>query len=435
MNTVITLLNKDWIRISRNPVPWIILFMLPLVVTFIMGAAFGGQNKKGNTILKILVVDEDQAFVGEFLKNMSGNSNSDGNLQLEFVDKDVASEKFLENKHNALLVIPDSYSEALFEGNPLPQIKLIKNPTQTILPHVVEDLLLTGIQALDTIRAPFKGDLANIVEDIKNKDEIDTLTLARVFLLLSENIKGFESIFFEPSVSIQGSSMLDNIFEEGEAEGDSNESTAKDKSNSSIFAMVLPMMASFFLFFGGESTARDIYREVESRNLQRYMSTFHNVLPLVVSKVIFAFSFIFLSSILLYVSGAIIFGISWASPWHLFILSGCYALFVAGTGFIFIALLGNEKRVQLWSNFFIFFMAFAGGSIFSADAIPGFVRNYITPFLPNFWYVSAVHSTQQIRGDYSFIQAVILLLVTGTVLVLISAHFIRKNIQNNRFAS
>lgn len=434
MRTVLTLLHKDWIRIIRNPIAWVILFVLPLVVTFIMGAAFGGDSSQKSVVLKVLVIDEDQSFVGEFLKGLTNSSNSDGQIRIDFVSKEDGSDVFLENKHNALLIIPEGYSESIFEGESLEPIKLIKNPTQSIMPHVIEDLLLTAVQGVDVLRSPIKDELSEIVEDIKAKDKIDVLTVSRFMLTAGDKMKAYEKVFFEPLVALEGGSPL---FDDDEDEAEEAD-VAEDKdeggeSETSIFAFVLPMMTSFFLFFGAESSARDIYREAESKNLFRFMVRSQSSMPLVLSKVLFSFCFILLSSIFLYTAAALIFGIHWASPLSIILLSSSYALLVSGIGFFFIAICGNENRAQLWSNFFIFFLAFAGGSIFSASALPGFLQNYITPFLPNFWYVSAIHSTQGIRGDYSMVQAIFQLVITGAVLVWFSSLIIQRRIRNNQF--
>ena len=159
-----------------------------------------------------------------------------------------------------------------------------------------------------------------------------------------------------------------------------------------------------------------------------------SMMPLVLSKVIFSFCFISLSTLFLYGSAALIFGIHWVSPLTISLLSCSYSILVSGVGFFFVAVCGYENRTQLWSNFFIFFMAFAGGSIFSAHTLPGFLLNYVTPFLPNFWYVSAIHSTQGIGSEYSVFQAVVQLLVTGVSLIWFSAVIIQRRITHYKFA-
>ncbi len=435
MRIVFTLLEKDWMRIIRNPVAWIILFVLPLLVTFIMGAAFGGRSGEKAPTLRLLIVDEDQSFIGNLLEQIVNSDNSGSRVEIDFLDKEVGYETFLKNKHNAMLIIPDGYSESLISGERLDRVRLIKNPTQSILPHVAEDLILTGIQVVDILRSPIKNELREIVKDFRQKDRIDILTASRFLLSAEDKLKAYEKIFLEPLISLNaGYSLFDKASKNREDSKVGLVGAESETDGSSIFAIVLPMMTSFFLFFGAESSARDLFREADTKNLYRYMARSTSMMPLVLSKVIFSFCFISLSTLFLYGSAALIFGIHWVSPLTISLLSCSYSILVSGVGFFFVAVCGYENRTQLWSNFFIFFMAFAGGSIFSAHTLPGFLLNYVTPFLPNFWYVSAIHSTQGIGSEYSVFQAVVQLLVTGVSLIWFSAVIIQRRITHYKFA-
>lgn len=435
---ILTLLQKDWLRIVRNPIPWLLLLLLPLVVTFIMGAAFGGNSSESRPSLKIIVVDMDGEFAGEFLKNISRSQSDGGNrIIIDFADTiDSGSERFLKNRHSAMLILPEGFSQSLIEEDQIKPIRLIKNPAQSIMPHVAEDLVLTGMRFLEILRAPFKNDFSSIIDAVDNSKSLDSITLARLMLTLGNKMESFENIFFQPLIeSGQSNGFLqpENSNDDDGEEMTSNSPEKKTNRSANVFAIVLPMMASFFLFFGGDSASRDIYRELETRNLARFMSRFSSILPLIISKAAFSFSFMFLSAVILYVSGWYIFETRWEDPVAALALNASYSLFVAGMGFVLIALFRTEKRVQLWANFIIFFIAFAGGSIFTVSALPDWVQNHISPLLPNYWYVSAIHSSQLGRGDYLWTQAVIQLLVTASVLLILATIRIQSLIRNQKF--
>lgn len=428
------MLWKDWLRSLRNPAPWVVLLLLPLAVTFIMGSAFGGGGASdGNRPpLKIVVVDEDSKRAGDILRQIFGSGAGAGSsrLQLDILEMDQAREQFLKNRYNAMIVIPEGFVEALLQGRPLPAVRLIKNPAQSIYPSVVEDLVHSALQRLDRFRQPLSADISRLSTRLKSGGAPDALTLAGLFMRLSEDSGRMERTFLDPLVTVGERKDI------SDPESGASGITGSDADEADpIFAIVLPMMTSFFLFLCGESALRDLYRESESHTIQRYHSRFGGVIPMILSKSVFSFSLVAVCAGILVFGGGWLFGISWSRPWTALALCLAYAFFISGMMLFFVGLFGTEKRMQLWSNLIIFGMAFAGGSLITVSAMPGWIRDFLAPCLPNYWFISSMHSSQLARGSYSPSLALSLFLGLGLLLGWVAMFRIHALILTDRLRS
>ena len=431
------LLAKDWLRVIRNPIPWLVLLLLPMAITLIMGAAFGGGasgNNDNSAPLEVVLVNEDGEVLDSFLRQALGNSGDSARLNVEFLPMDSARDQFLENRYNAMVVIPNGFSEALLNGHALPEVRVIKNPAQSVYPHIVEDLVHSALLRLDLLRKPTAPQLQKIINSFEKDSPPDAITLASVFMKLSESGTHMEKLFLDPQVRVSFPADSDGTDTDIASESESGSGTESNVSRGSntIFALFLPMMASFFLFFAGDSALREIFREVEMQTLQRFAIRFGSASMIVVSKMVFSFSMVLAVSMILHFGGGAVFGIIWKDPLSLIILCLANAIFVSGAAAFLIAFLVREKRVQLWTNLILFAMAFAGGSILSVSALPDWMQEFVSPWMPNNWFISAMHATQLGRGDYPLWLALVNLSVAGALLIAISLMRLRSLVRNNQ---
>jgi len=74
------LLLKDLRRARRNPLPWLINLIVPLVMTALIGLVFGG-NSEGGALgrIRFALVDEDQSRLSDFLRG-AANQQAGGTL-------------------------------------------------------------------------------------------------------------------------------------------------------------------------------------------------------------------------------------------------------------------------------------------------------------------------------------------------------------------
>lgn len=419
MNQILVALGKDWLRALRRPWPWLIFLILPIALTFIMGAAFGGTRIKANLpVIHVIIVDEDQAILGKVIDSISQSSVSPIPLKLEWIPPGQAHKKFSTNRYAAWITLPEGWSQAYLTGLRPPLVRVIKNPAQTILPDVVEELFRDGLQRLDAMRSPLEDQLPAIARMAGAGQTLDLVSLAPLLMSLSSKLDQYNLLFRQPLLTLEQVRPSTNI---------------RSTLPPSYFAILLPMMAAFFLYFNGEMAMRDVYREYESRTMQRFRAQYGTVTPVILSKWAYSFTLVWMSGLVLIFGGGWIFGISWPHPGTAFLLCTAYAFFMSGFSAFLVAVFNQEKRLQLWSQLIIFSIAFSGGSILEVSILPTWIQTYISPYLPNYWFISAMHSSQLDRGDFPVPLALAQLILCGGITLGVALIRLNKLVSQNRF--
>ncbi|MCB1126387.1 MAG: ABC transporter permease, partial [Verrucomicrobiae bacterium] len=179
-----------------------------------------------------------------------------------------------------------------------------------------------------------------------------------------------------------------------------------DTPGFNLFAWILPGMASMFLLFIGDGAMRDLYKEVRFRTLDRYRTLRTSLAPLILGKMLHALLVMLAGATIMFGGGALIFGIGWKEPLWLALLAAAFSLCGAGVLAVVASLARTEKRADVLNSMLIFGMAFLGGSMFQPNALPAVIRQYVSPLLPNYWFVEGIRQLQE-RGFHGSIPLMI----------------------------
>lgn len=200
-----------------------------------------------------------------------------------------------------------------------------------------------------------------------------------------------------------------------------SEEEDEEDAGFNLFAFLLPGLASMFLLFTADSAIRDLYKEVENKTFNRFRSINQNVMLFVTSKVIYALIILMIGGFIIFGGGGIIFQIDWENPFLIGVAVFAYALFAAGFMAFLASIAKTEKRADTINAAIIMGIAFAGGSFFPASELPAFVGTYISPLMPNFWFIETLRELQSGNGGTAWMPHVLKLIITGIVLVTISS--------------
>ena len=123
------LLAKDLRRAWRNPLPWLINLLVPLVLTGLTGMIFGGHSDSGALgRIRFAVVDEDKSVLSDLLRGSANQSEGGKYLEPVFLDRDAAMRQILDNQISAVMIIPTNFMRNYFLGREAVSLELIKNP-------------------------------------------------------------------------------------------------------------------------------------------------------------------------------------------------------------------------------------------------------------------------------------------------------------------
>ncbi len=178
------------------------------------------------------------------------------------------------------------------------------------------------------------------------------------------------------------------------AASDSKAKPGTESFLSKVFAWVLIGLAAMFLLFLASTAMTDLQRELRIRTFERYQTLHQNLLPFVLSKVIFTVVFLLLCSVIILGLGGMVFRVHWQQPFILGVLFAAYACCAAGIMAVLVALVPDERRSGPLNSIVGMLLGIAGGCTFPANQLPAFMREHITPLLPTHWLVDTMHVIQ-----------------------------------------
>ncbi len=157
--------RKDWSRVRRDPASLATSLAIPLILAVMMSLVFGrGQVSPQG---RLLVADEDDSMASNLLLGAFTRDPLGKMLLLEKVAQAEGRARINRGDGSALLIIPAGFQEAFLRNRPF-QLQLFTNPSQRILPQIVQQslsIMVDGafyvehvagdqLRALDTRNAP-----------------------------------------------------------------------------------------------------------------------------------------------------------------------------------------------------------------------------------------------------------------------------------------
>ncbi len=411
-----SLIHKDLLRMRRNPWPFIINLALPLIITAVIGLTFGKSDSgKGMGKIQIAIVDEDDNLLGGVLSGLFNQGEAEDYFSVVYLNHSEALELLQRNKLSAVYLIPKGFSEAFLKGEPIPPMELIKNPAQRYYPAIVEEFLGVIFEGLNVIARNLKDEMPEIMNAFKEDQMPDMVSLGSLIIQLGKKFEKAEDYLIPPLITFEESKTV---------------STDEKKSDGfNLFALLLPMLSSVFLLYIADQSIRDIYKELNHKTLTRIKSIQSKILPVVFSKTILAMIACVIGGLILFVGGGMIFGIQWQNPVQIFILLLSYSLCAAGFLSMLVGIFKTERRAENFSSLIILGIAFLGGGFFTTDSMPAFVKENISPWMPNYWFIQSVRALEfgDVAADWAF--EVVKMVLLGGLFLLFGAIKMHRNLE------
>jgi ABC-type multidrug transport system permease subunit len=398
------LLAKDLRRAWRNPLPWLINVALPLVITGIVGLAFGGKSDTGLGRIRFALVDEDQTVLTGFLRGALNQNEAGKYLEPVFVDREAAMAQITEDKLSAVLIIPTNFTRHYLLGSQPVKLELIKNPAQSIYPTVIEELMGVVVTGLNALARNFQSEFPQWRAALE--DGPDYHKVAKLIDSAGNKFEAIKQYVDPPLVAYEKQSAEDQpITNETSLSGPASilhHSTTATVPRSSpaarpvfnVFSYILPGMTAMFLLFLASNAMTDLHRELRFRTFERYQTLREQLLPFVFGKVVFAVVLLLFCSAVMLGGGGLAFRIQWSRPLALLSLTLGYTCFAAGLMAVFVALMPDERRAGALTNVAAMVLAMAGGCMFPREQLPKFMSQYISPLVPCNWFIEAARGLQ-----------------------------------------
>ena len=166
MRFLLATARKDLLRIRRDWPALLLWIGIPLMVGGLLVLVFGDD---ANPQAKLLVADSDESLVGRLLTGGFQQGALAELIQVEPVEIDEGRRRMEDGDASGLLVIPEGFGEAVLDGEPA-ALELVTNPSQTVLPGILEETLDLELEAAEVLRRLFDDPIERIVADTDREE-------------------------------------------------------------------------------------------------------------------------------------------------------------------------------------------------------------------------------------------------------------------------
>jgi ABC-2 type transport system permease protein len=411
------LLAKDLRRARRNPVPYLTYLCVPLVITALLGAVFSGRGDRPLGRIKFAVVDEDHSVLTSALRGLLSQNQASEYLEPVFLEREAALRQVTNNLLSAAFLIPRGFTSDFLGGGKRVTLELIKNPAQSFHPAILEELLAALVTGLNVLARNFGDELAAWRQTLTGIHPPD---LREVGALLAKTGDRFEAIRHRID-------PLPVTYEKETHAAAGSPGVGRAGSQGNIFAFLLPGLAAMFLLFLADAAMRDVARELRLHTFDRIRTLPTSLGLFLTSKVLFALIIVALCAAILLGGGALVFRFRWEQPGAVAVLALAYGLFAGGLMALLTGLWPAEKKADVLNNLVALLLGFAGGCAFPAAALPPFLREHVSPWLPTHWFVEGMRATQFGSANWWLIGVKLALL--GGILLALATWLLRRKLE------
>jgi ABC-type multidrug transport system permease subunit len=344
---------KDLKRHLRDPLEIATWLGIPLLIGLMIILATGGKSGP-RPQAHLLVADEDDSFLSGMLVGALSQETAGGLIRAENVEKLGGIERIEKGEATALLIIPNGFGDALLLEEPS-VLKLITNPSQQILPKIVEEslsMLLDGVFYLhrvvgDDLRT-FAGGPA------PGSDTFSDLQISN-FSVKVNRLAARLSDYLNPLL-IQVESKIQEEEEESE-------------NNVSAGALFLPGILFMSLLFMALAISADLWQEKEQRTLLRMVVSPQSVKSFVLGKLLTGAIFMLIISSVTLIIGYSYFSLA-AATLPLAVLWAVLSGTMLTTLLMLIQLFASSQRGgNILTMALIFPLMMVGGNFFPFEAM------------------------------------------------------------------
>ena len=405
-----TLIAKDLRRAWRNPLPWLIHLAMPLLITALIGLAFGrGGEDSGLGRIKFALVDEDDSPLTQFLRGGVNQGEGARYLDPVVLDRATALAQINANQLSAAVIIPPHFTRDYLGGHAPVTLELVKNPAQSIHPAVLEELLGALVTGLNAVSRNFQSEFPDWQAVFKG--EGDYRRVAELIVRAGDRVKALRQYVNPPLVMYT-------------KEVRANES--KPGPGFNLFGYLLVGLATMFFLFLATNGMADLQRELAQGTFERYHTLRHRLWPFLAAKALFVVIAVLLGAAIMLGGGGAVFRIHWQHPWALAALVLAYAGFAAGLVALFAALVPDERRANALANIVCMGIGLAGGCAFAPEQLPAFLRVHISPLLPSFWMTETLRILEFRGGSVVWGWVVVKLVAVAAVFLGLAAALFRR---------
>lgn len=361
---ILSIVKYDFIKLLRNKTALILMTVLPLMIMFFIGQAFGnkGESTQSSKIPVGIVNYDNSELVAVLISNFEKNENI---RVLEMEEKELT-----QSVRNAYVemgfIIPEGFEDKVLAGEE-PQMQLLKLPTSADF-GAVEGM---WNEAFETLH------LTDIVERYV-ADKVVNISDENRGIVISEFAEKLENELTKtPIISVK----------EIKVSGDSESNDYNGMNSSVIGIAVMFVMFSVVLGMG------DMLEEKKNCTWDRLSTTPTSQTVVMLGKVIATFLSSWVQIAILMLFGQFVMGVDWGNSFvSTFLIFSVYLLCVTGLGMFLSTLVKTNAQLGAYSSILIVATSMLSGCYWPIELVPEFMQKLAILF-PQYWAVKGLGNT------------------------------------------
>jgi len=400
MRFLIASARKDLLHIVRDPAGLAVWVGVPLVLLALISSVFGGERitPKG----KLLLADEDDSLVSGLFTGAFSQGELGKMIETEKVTAEEGKRRMDRGGASALLIIPKGMGSAFLDRKAF-QLTLIKNPSQSILPEMVEEVLSVLTEGGFYLQQAL-GDELTVFQARPTDTAIAEVSVR--FRKLGDAVR----------------SLMDPLLIDVKTKLPPQQPVKR----TSLGAAMLPGMLMLSMLFIAQGMCAEIWREKTKGTLRRVAMAPHALSHWLLGKLLAAVTMLMVLTSLTMAGGYLALGADYASPVAVLV----WAVFSGAMLYLGIAALqfhaSSDRAAATFTNLLILPLALAGGSMAPLESLPASVAR-IGRLTPNGAAVDQMRKLMEGEADpQRLLMAAGGLLALGTVGFALSLRRLRR---------
>lgn len=307
---IIDIAIKDLVRSSRSFFLIGMTLAAPLLITVLIYFAFGSLTSGDVALqpIQVGVLNQDllpdasplEAPIGNSIRDMFFDESVQSWISAQdFREESSALQALNRQEVGVVIIVPETFTQDFFSGNHRAPIRVLQDPTLTIAPSVVKQMITS---MLDGIAG---GGIAYQTVNERMNAHGETLEPAMVMPLIEVYASWYtayqRALFHTPDTA-----LLTTRLPAAQGETPNN--------LQAIMGLAMAGQIIFFSFFTGAYAMNTILEEAEEGTLARLFTTPTNRTTILMGKFLAVFLTVLLQGIILLILGALIFKIRWGNP-------------------------------------------------------------------------------------------------------------------------
>lgn len=363
MHFVWSALRKDMQRQRRDP--WNVLLWagVPLLIGVLITAFTGGVGGSVKPTAHLLVADEDDSIVSQFLVRAFDQGPMREIIDMEQVGRAQGTAQIENGEATALLVVPAGFGAALLRGEK-GELYLLENPAQRLLPHIVEETLEVALDAAFYVQHLAGQDLRGLAKRLGAGEKLTLEQSGQVGTALYQFFARIGPYMLPPALEVVAG-------------------VDESEKNAVHFSFYFfPGFVLMALFFAAQSLGTEIWEEYRQGALRRLVASPASLRAWLLGKVGAGFLLTALVGGIL-----LLFGVLYHGRPLLYMVPAVLWTAVGGALLLLLVMtvqlaIGSERAAMLTTQIAMFPLLMVGGSFFPLPALPGFLAT-IGRWTPN----------------------------------------------------